>query len=56
MDYEAHQISWEVIDEEEDKNKEGTATDVLMHGSKTNENPSASRIAVGEWRNLRTQF
>lgn len=49
MDYEAHHVSWEVIDEEEDKAKDGTTSkDVLMQGSKTNENPNASRIAVGK--------
>ncbi|CAL8072440.1 unnamed protein product [Orchesella dallaii] len=50
MDYEAHHVSWEVIDEEEDRTKDGSSKDVIMQGSKTNENPSgnASRIAVEE--------
>jgi len=51
MDYEAKHVSWEVIDEEEDKSREGGGKDVLMHGSKTNEEPgttgSASQIAFG---------
>jgi len=36
-DYEAHHVSWEVFDEEEDRSKEGSGKDVLMQGSKTNE-------------------
>ncbi|XP_021955901.1 transcription initiation factor TFIID subunit 7 [Folsomia candida] len=50
-DYEAHHVSWEVIDEEEDKTKEGGVKDVLMQGSKTNE-PSTdadnSRVGAAE--------
>lgn len=52
QDYEAHHVSWEVIDEEEDKSKDGATKDVLMQGSKTNENPNASRIAVGTFEFL----
>jgi hypothetical protein len=51
-DYEAHHISWEVIDEEEDKTKEGGGRDVLMQGSKTNEEPTnADRMVKGLWNN-----
>jgi len=45
MDYEAHHVSWEVIDEEEDKTREGGGKDVLMQGSQTNEDPTPSRTS-----------
>jgi len=39
QDYEAHHVSWEVVDEEDDKKGEGGGKDILMQGSKTNEDP-----------------
>lgn len=41
QDYEAHHVSWEVVDEEDEKKGEGGGKDagILMQGSKTNEDP-----------------
>jgi transcription initiation factor TFIID subunit 7 len=47
-DYEADHVSWEVVDEEEDKTKEAGGGDVLMGGSQTNEEPTkVDRMVTG---------
>jgi hypothetical protein len=49
-------VSWEVVDEEDDKKGEGGGKDILMQGSKTNEDPTPSSSTSRKLMNVEHIF